>query len=73
MMCVADKSDPRKLIISIGSGDKINLSVMLKDAKVAFSIKNRLEDAKMETLRHEFSEILKSVEKCIEDMPPLLK
>lgn len=69
MMCVADKSDPRKLIFSIGGQPRLNASIMLKDSKTAFSTKNRLEEAKLETLRHEFTQILQTTEKCSEDIP----
>ena len=47
MMCVADKSDPRKLIFSMGGRQRVNLSVMLRDSKVAFSTKNKMEEVKL--------------------------
>jgi hypothetical protein len=52
MICVVDKSDTRKLIVNINFGNKINLSIMLKDAKLAFNTKNRLEQVKMDIIRH---------------------
>jgi len=69
MMCVADKSDPRKLIFSLGASERLNVSVMLKDSKLAFSTKNKMEEVKLETLRHEFTQILQTTEKCNDDIP----
>lgn len=71
-MHMADKSDPRKLIVSCKTDtSRNNISVMFKDAKNAYNFKNRLEEVKLQALKLQFTEIVKHIERCAEETPIL--